>query len=85
MTCVSHITITIRLFLLDKQRQLFSLSIPKQGNGINFTGTGDLFASLFLAHSSLSASLQTAFENTIASLQAVISNTIAAMPNGKVH
>ncbi|XP_037039320.1 pyridoxal kinase [Bradysia coprophila] len=69
----------------DKQRQLFSLSIPKQGNGINFTGTGDLFASLFLAHSSLSANLQVAFENTIASLQAVISNTIAAMPSDLVR
>jgi len=69
----------------DNEHQLFSLSIPKQGNGINFTGTGDLFASLFLAHSSLSINLQTAFEKTIASLQAVISNTISAMPSDLVE
>lgn len=57
-----------------------SITIPKQGNGINFTGTGDLFASLFLAHSTLSHDLKSAFENTIASLQSVIFNTIQRMP-----
>lgn len=57
-----------------------SITIPKQGNGINFTGTGDLFASLFLAHSTLSQDLKTAFENTVASLQSVIANTIQRIP-----
>lgn len=57
-----------------------SMCIPKQGNGVNFTGTGDLFASLFLAHSTLAPNLKTAFENTVASLQSVIYNTIQRMP-----
>lgn len=58
------------------------MNIPKQGGGVNFTGTGDLFASLFLAHSTLAPTLKEAFENTIATLQSVIGNTIRMMSDG---
>lgn len=63
--------------------------IPKQGNGIRFTGTGDLFASLFLAHSTLTKfDIYATLEHTIASLQAVIAKTLTFVPeevkSGKV-
>lgn len=55
--------------------------IPKQGNGIRFTGTGDLFASLFLAHSALTKfDICATLERTIATLQAVISKTLTYIP-----
>jgi pyridoxine kinase len=67
----------------------FKLVIPKQGNNINLTGTGDLFAALFLAHSyRLPNDLKTALEMTISSVQSVIENTLNSlsddMRNGKV-
>lgn len=56
--------------------------IPKQGNGIRFTGTGDLFASLFLAHSTLTNfDMCATMERTIASLQAVITRTLTYIPD----
>lgn len=56
--------------------------IPKQGNGIRFTGTGDLFASLFLAHSTLTKyNICATLERTIASLQAVIAKTLTYIPD----
>lgn len=60
--------------------QRLTINIPKQGGGVSFTGTGDLFASLFLAHSTLTADMKVAFERTVATLQAVIGNTVARMP-----
>lgn len=57
-----------------------TINIPKQGDGVSFTGTGDLFASLFLAHSTLTDDMKAAFERTVATLQAVIGNTVARMP-----
>lgn len=55
--------------------------IPKQGNGIRFTGTGDLFAALFLAHSTLTKfDMCATLERTIASLQAVITKTLEYIP-----
>lgn len=68
----------------------FKLSIPKQGNGkIHLTGTGDLFAALFMAHSTnLHDDLGKALELTIASIQSTIETTLNAMPedlrNGKI-
>lgn len=67
-------------FLSKKNGPRYILSIPMQGNDICFTGTGDLFASLFLAHSHNNSDLKAALENTIASLQAVIKRTIEGMP-----
>lgn len=57
----------------------FRLAIPKQGNNIiRFTGTGDLFASLFLAHSTLTNyDMGATLERVIASLQAVITKTLS--------
>ncbi|XP_058830634.1 pyridoxal kinase [Topomyia yanbarensis] len=61
--------------------QRYRMVIPKQGNGIRFTGTGDLFASLFLAHSTLTNfDMCATLERTIASLQAVISKTLSFLP-----
>lgn len=63
------------------KRLRWKLSIPRQGGGISFTGTGDLFASLFLAHSALQPDcVKQAFERTVATLQAVIENTVRRMP-----
>lgn len=60
----------------------FRLAIPKQGNNIiRFTGTGDLFASLFLAHSTLTNyDMGATLERVIASLQAVITKTLSYIP-----
>lgn len=70
--------------------QRYRMEIPKQGNGIRFTGTGDLFAALFLAHSTLTKfDVCTTLERTIASLQAVITRTLTYIPEdvkaGKVQ
>lgn len=52
------------------------------GSGIQFTGVGDLFASLFLAHTATKSSLSEALEYTIATLQKVLQNTLNAIPEG---
>lgn len=72
----------LRAFLSKKAGPRYALNIPKQGTNISFTGTGDLFASLFLAHSyqTPATQLSTALERTIASLQAVIKRTLDSMP-----
>ncbi|XP_075159822.1 pyridoxal kinase [Haematobia irritans] len=71
----------LRAFLSKKNGPRFALNIPKQGTNVSFTGTGDLFASLFLAHSyqTPASQLGDALERTIASLQAVISRTLESM------
>lgn len=64
-----------------EKSQRCRMVIPKQGNGIRFTGTGDLFASLFLAHSTLTKfDMCATLERTIASLQAVITKTLTYIP-----
>ncbi|CAD7004805.1 pyridoxal kinase [Ceratitis capitata] len=70
----------LRAFLSKKNDKRYILNIPRQGNGISFTGTGDLFASLFLAHSHGTNNLGSTLEKTIASLQAVIKRTLDSMP-----
>lgn len=60
--------------------------IPIIGDGMAFTGTGDLFTALFLAHSSTKPSLAEALEFTVASLQAVLKNTLKAIsPCGMIN
>uniref|UniRef100_A0A182Q4E1 Pyridoxal kinase n=1 Tax=Anopheles farauti TaxID=69004 RepID=A0A182Q4E1_9DIPT len=61
----------------------YRLTIPKQGNNvIRFTGTGDLFASLFLAHSALTnLDMGATLERAIATLQAVITKTLHFIPD----
>lgn len=72
----------LRAFLSKRNGARYALDIPKQGNNISYTGTGDLFAALFLAHSyqTPTSELGSALERTIASLQAVIKRTIETMP-----
>lgn len=58
----------------------YKLVIPKQGQ-IILTGTGDLFAALFMAHSTnFPYDLGKALELTIASVQSTILNTLNSMP-----
>lgn len=59
-----------------------SISIPVIGNGIQFTGVGDLFAAIFLAHSTTKTNLSEALEYTIATIQAVLINTLKSIPIG---
>lgn len=61
-----------------------TISIPVIGNGIVFTGVGDLFAALFLAHSTTKPNLCEALEFTVATLQSVLSNTLNAIPKGNL-
>lgn len=72
----------------DGSLERFKITIPKQG-AVHFTGTGDLFAALLLAHTTkLPNDLGRAFELTIAAVQSVIEVTLNAMSedmqNGKV-
>lgn len=59
-----------------------TIQIPIIGDGIVFTGVGDLFAALFLAHSTLKPSLSEGLEYTIATLQAILNNTADHIKNG---
>lgn len=62
----------------DGTLEKYKISIPKQP--MNLTGTGDLFASLLLAHTTqMPKDLGRAFELTIASVQAVIDTTLEPM------
>lgn len=49
------------------------------GETIVFTGVGDVFAALFLAHSATKSSLAEALEYTIATVQAVLKTTLNAI------
>lgn len=74
----------LRSFLSQQNGPRLAIDIPKQGDkDLFFTGTGDLFASLFLAHSYGKADVTDAFEKTIATLQAVIKRTVQLLPNPK--
>ncbi|XP_053673048.1 pyridoxal kinase [Anopheles nili] len=66
----------------SSKSEQYRLAIPKQGNNIiRFTGTGDLFASLFLAHSALTNfNIAASLERSIATLQAVITKTLSCIP-----
>ncbi|XP_055377779.1 pyridoxal kinase [Condylostylus longicornis] len=69
-------------FLSSKSNNIKStIKISKQGNGISFTGTGDLFAALYLAYSFENPNIIDAFEKTINTLQVVIQKTLESMPN----
>lgn len=72
---------TLIAFLSAKREKFerFKLSIPKQGS-LHLTGTGDLFASLFMAHSTnLPNDLGRALELTIATVQLTIKTTLDSM------
>lgn len=62
----------------DGSLEKYKISIPKQV--FNLTGTGDLFASLLLAHTTqMPNDLGRAFELTIAAVQSVIEVTLDSM------
>lgn len=69
-------------FISGNDEHKTTLQIPVIGGGIQFTGVGDLFASLFLAHTATKSSLSEALEYTIATLQKVLQNTLNAIPEG---
>ncbi|KAK9299317.1 hypothetical protein QLX08_007664 [Tetragonisca angustula] len=57
----------------SKDNKLIKIDIPKIP--ANFTGSGDLFAALFLAHTYLQDNIKTAVEKTINSLYSVLLKT----------
>lgn len=57
----------------SKDNKLIKIDIPKIP--ANFTGSGDLFAALFLAHTYLQDNMKTAIEKTINSLYSVLLKT----------
>lgn len=76
-------TLQNEIRFLGKESVRHTIAIPLIGDGIIFTGVGDLFAATFLANSTLKASLKEALELTIATLQAVLKNTVNAIPIGE--
>lgn len=66
-----------------EERTRHTIPIPVVGDDIVFTGVGDLFAALFLAHSTTKSSLSEALEYTIATLQAVLNNTLQHIPKSE--
>lgn len=71
--------------ITDDTRTRHTIPIPVVGDGIVFTGVGDLFAALFLAHSTTKSQLSEALEYTIATLQAVLKNTVHRIPIGELN
>lgn len=72
----------------DGTLERYKMTIPRQG-AVHLTGTGDLFASLLLAHTTqMPDDLGRAFELTIAAVQSVIKVTLDSMSlemqNGEV-
>ncbi|CAD7082181.1 unnamed protein product [Hermetia illucens] len=70
----------LRAYLSVKEGGKYAMDIPRQGDGTDFTGTGDLFASLLLAHISLQKDPVKAFEYTVSTLQHTIKATLDALP-----
>ncbi|XP_029045685.1 pyridoxal kinase [Osmia bicornis bicornis] len=61
------------IFSTIKDKKLIKIDIPKIP--ISFTGSGDLFAALFLAHTYLQDDMKTAIEKTVNSLYNVLLET----------
>lgn len=57
----------------NKENELIKINIPKIP--ASFTGSGDLFAALFLAHTYLQNDMKTAIEKTVNSLYSVLLKT----------
>lgn len=63
---------------------LIKVDIPKIP--ATFTGSGDLFAALFLAHLHLQSNMKAAIEKTVNSLHSVLLNTYEySLSKGKVY
>lgn len=67
------------LCVLGNAKIRHTIKIPVIGDDIVFTGVGDIFAAVFLAHSATKSSLAEALEYTVATLQAVLKNTLKAI------
>lgn len=65
--------------IIGKTNERYTIKIPIIGKNIVFTGVGDLFAALFLAHSATKSSLAEALEYTISTVQAVLMTTLDAI------
>lgn len=52
---------------------MIKIDIPKIE--MNYTGSGDLFAALFLAHSTLESDLKIALEKTVNTLHSILLKT----------
>lgn len=63
----------IAIVSVRKENKIMKIDIPKIP--ASFTGSGDLFAALFLAYTYLKDNMKIAIENTINSLQGVLLNT----------
>ncbi|XP_076247220.1 pyridoxal kinase isoform X2 [Calliopsis andreniformis] len=61
------------VFSTIKDKKLIKIDIPKIPS--NFTGSGDLFAALFLAHTYLQDNIKDAIEKTVNSLHSVLLQT----------
>lgn len=66
-------------YLTGDEKLRHSILIPTIGDDIVFTGIGDLFAALFLAHSTTKSNLAEALEYTVATVQAVLKNTLKSI------
>lgn len=68
------------IFFTGNTNERYTISIPMIGdNNVVFTGVGDVFAALFLAHSATKSNLADALEYTIATLQSILENTLNAI------
>lgn len=71
---------TLRAFLSINDGSKYFIDVPKLGDGTDFTGTGDLLASLFLAYYTIHNNPVKAFELTISALFNVIQFTLDQCP-----
>lgn len=71
-------------FLSQKNGSRCILRIPKVGNRIQFTGTGDLFAALFLAHS-YNSNYGEALEKATATIQVILKRTVNAISSDSLN
>lgn len=70
----------LHLLFAGNTNERYTISIPIIGdNNVVFTGVGDVFAALFLAHSATKSNLAEALEYTIATVQSVLKNTLNAI------
>jgi len=65
--------ISLHLYIFFLDNTLIKVDIPKIP--ATFTGSGDLFAALFLAHVYLQSDMKITMEKTINSLYSVLLNT----------
>lgn len=75
----SFFVTNLTFYFTGDEKLRHSILIPTIGDDIVFTGIGDLFAALFLAHSTTKSNLAEALEYTVATVQAVLKNTLKSI------